>query len=152
MGGHSSRTPILKVCCSQGSRRGRRSTLPVTKREERKTLCRKFPEYSRWYNLHLWCLQQGSGYTVVTDVNQDPLQSAIHRFHRQTKANDDGISLTCMMYVCSWQSVERWDILFLHRIMSWVYTLMFFHTIIRNVLEERHCLRGFGRAITATTW
>ena len=28
--------------------------------------------------------------------------------------------------------------------------LMFFHTIIRDVLEERHCLRGFGRAITAT--
>ena len=44
---------------------------------------------------------QGSGYTVATDVDQDPLQSAIHRLHRRTKANDDEIFRTCMIYVCS---------------------------------------------------
>ena len=72
---------------------------------------------------------QGSGYTVVKDFDQDPLQSAIHRLHRRTKANDVSYMYDVCVQLTECSAMGH-SILTQNYVLGVHAVLMFFHTII----------------------
>ena len=62
-------------------------------RRERKNAWQEFPRVPKMVQsssvmFATKTVPQGSGYTVATDVAQEPFQSAIHRLHGRTEAYD----------------------------------------------------------------